>query len=201
VTPREILEYWFADAESTGPEEIGKHFKRWFQGGTEIDEEIKSRFGEAVMLAARDQLAEWENTTEDALALIILFDQFTRNVYRGSARAFAYDKKALQITQKLIASGEDKNLPWPHRGFLYMPMQHSEDKEVQARGVEVYLGLMEDVPEELKKVVKGFADSAREHKAIIDKFGRFPHRNEVLGRESTDEELKYLAAGAKRFGQ
>ena len=201
MEPKEILDYWFADAATAEPDDLKAHFQRWFEGGKEVDEEIKSRFGKQVELVASGKLGAWENTTEGALALIILLDQFTRNVYRGTGEAFAHDDKALKLTQKLIESGVDKNLPWPHRGFLYMPMQHSEDKDVQAKGVKTYQSLMEDVPEVLKKVVKGFADSAREHKAIIDKFGRFPHRNKVLGRESTEEELSYLATGAKRFGQ
>lgn len=201
MAPKVILDYWFADAAAAKPDDLKTHFQRWFQGGKEVDEEIKSRFGKEVELATSDKLVAWEHTTEGALALIILLDQFTRNVYRSTDKAFAHDDKALKLTQKLMESGVDKNLPWPQRGFLYMPMQHSEDKDVQARGVEAYLGLVEDVPGKLKKVVMGFANSAREHKAIVDKFGRFPHRNQVLGRESTDEELAYLANGAKRFGQ
>jgi uncharacterized protein (DUF924 family) len=201
MTPKAILDYWFADAATAKPDDLKAHFQRWFQGGKEVDEEIKSRFGKEVEQATSDKLVAWENTTEGALALIILLDQFTRNVYRGTDKAFAFDAEALRLTQKLMESGADKNLPWPHRGFLYMPMQHSEDRDVQAKGVASYLGLVEDVPGELKKVVMGFANSAREHKAIVDQFGRFPHRNRVLGRESTDEELAYLANGAKRFGQ
>jgi uncharacterized protein (DUF924 family) len=201
MTPKEILDYWFADAETAKPDELKSHFQRWFEGGKETDQEIKERFGEAVKQAAGDKLAAWEKSTEGTLAMIILLDQFSRNVFRGTDKAFAGDAKALRLSQKLIAAGTDKELAWPERGFLYMPMQHAEDKAVQARGIEAYKGLIDDVPDELKKVVTGFLLSAREHKAIIDRFGRFPHRNRVLGRDSTDEELTYLATGAKRFGQ
>ena len=201
MTPQTVLDYWFADAETAKAEDLKPHFQRWFQGGKDVDKEIKTKFGKAVKQAAGEDLATWENSTVGTLALIILLDQFTRNVYRGTDKAFAYDTKALRLTQKLIESGEDKNLPWPQRGFVYMPMQHSEDKDMQAKGIEAYLGLVDDTLGDLKNVVTGFLLSAREHKAIVDKFGRFPHRNKVLGRENTDEELIYLATGAKTFGQ
>ncbi|MCG6974863.1 MAG: DUF924 domain-containing protein [Acidiferrobacterales bacterium] len=201
MDPKQILDYWFADAATAKPDDLKSHFQRWFQGGKEVDEEINSRFGKLVEQAASDKLAVWENTTEGTLALIILLDQFTRNVYRGTDKAFAFDDKALGLSQKLIESGEDKKLHWPQRGFAYMPMQHAEDSKVQAKGIEAYRGLVDDVPGDLREVVMGFLQSAREHKAIVDKYGRFPHRNKVLGRESTEEELIYLANGAKRFGQ
>jgi uncharacterized protein (DUF924 family) len=201
MTPQDVLDYWFAGAESAKAEDLKPYFQRWFQGSKELDKEIKKKFGKAVKQATGDELAVWENSTEGTLALIILLDQFTRNVYRGTDRAFAHDSKALRLCQKLLESGADKALPWPQRGFAYMPMQHAEDKDVQAKGVEAYLDLVDDVPDDIKKVTMGFVLSAREHKAIIDKFGRFPHRNRVLGRESTDEELIYLATGAKTFGQ
>jgi len=201
MTPREVLDYWFSDAAETKPEKLDAHFQRWFQGGKETDQEIKDRFGKAVEQAASDKLAAWEISNDGILALIILLDQFTRNVYRGNGKAFAFDAKALRLSQKLIESGEDRKLPWPQRAFAYMPMQHAEDRDVQAKGVDAFAGLVDDVPDDLKKIVTGFLSSAREHKAIVDKFGRFPHRNKVLGRESTDDELSYLATGAKRFGQ
>ena len=164
MTPEEILDYWFADAATAGPDDLTIHFQRWFQGGQEVDDEIKLRFGETVTQAAGDELAAWENTTNGALALIILLDQFTRNVYRGTGNAFAFDNKALALCQKLVDSGEDKNLAWPQRGFAYMPMQHAEDSDTQEKGVENYLALAEDVADEFKKAVAGFLSSAREHR-------------------------------------
>ena len=201
MTPKEVLDYWLADAAEAGPDELNAHFQRWFQGGKETDQEIKDRFGKTVDQAAGGKLPEWENSVDGILALIILLDQFTRNVYRGTGKAFAFDAKAFRLSQKLIESGEDRKLAWPQRGFAYMPMQHAEDRDIQAKGVDTFAGLVDDVPDDLKKIVTGFLSSAREHKAIVDQFGRFPHRNKVLGRESTEEELAYLATGAKRFGQ
>jgi len=201
MQPQDVLDYWFGDSANTKTEDLKDYFQRWFQGGEELDKEIKSKFGKAVKQAAGDGFATWENSTEGMLALIILLDQFTRNVYRSTSKAFAYDAKALRLSQKLIDAGADKDMSWPQRGFAYMPMQHAEDTKVQQQGVEKYMELVEGVPEDLKKVVTGFLLSAREHKSIVDKFGRFPHRNKVLDRESTNEELIYLATGAKSFGQ
>ncbi len=201
MQPQDILDYWFGDAANTKVDDLKDYFQRWFQADKELDKEIKSQFGKVVKQASADELSRWENTTKGSLALIILLDQFTRNVYRGTDKAFAYDAKALRLCKKLIESGADKNMSWPQRGFTYMPLQHTEDITVQQQGIEAYLKLLEDTPDDLKKVVTGFLLSAREHKSIIDKFGRFPHRNKILGRESTDEELIYLATGAKSFGQ
>lgn len=201
MQPQDILDYWFGDAANTDVDGLKDYFQRWFQGGEKLDKEIKAKFGKTVKQATGDSLADWENSTEGTLALIILLDQFTRNAYRGTDKAFAYDAKALRLSQKLIESGADKDLSWPQRGFSYMPLAHTEDVKVQQRGIEAFLGLVEDTADELKKVVTGFLLSAREHKSIIDKFGRFPHRNKVMERESTDEELIYLATGAKSFGQ
>lgn len=201
MQPHDVLDYWFGDAANIKAEDLKDYFQRWFQGSEELDKEIKRKFGKAVKQATGDDLAVWENTTKGSLALIILLDQFTRNVYRGTDKAFAYDAKALRLCQKLIDSGADKEMSWPQRGFCYMPLQHAEDVKWQQQGIEAYIGLVEDMQDDLKKVVTGFLSSAREHKTIIDKFGRFPHRNKVLDRESTDEELIYLATGAKSFGQ
>lgn len=201
MQPKDVLDYWFGDSANLEVDDLKEYFRRWFHGGKEIDKEIKTRFGKVVKQAAADELSSWENSTEGLLALIILLDQFTRNVYRGTAKAFVYDAKALRLCRKLIESGTDKDLSWPQRGFAYMPMQHAEDASMQQQGIATYMELVEDTPDDLKKVATGFLLSAREHKTIIDKFGRFPHRNTVLQRESTDEELIYLATGAKSFGQ
>ncbi len=201
MQPADVLDYWFGDSANLEVDDLKEYFQRWFQGGKEIDKEIKARFGKAVKQAAANELSRWENTTEGSLALIILLDQFTRNVYRGTAKAFSYDIKASRLCQKLIEVGADKEMSWSQRGFCYMPLQHAEDVNMQQQGIEMYLDLVEDTPDELKKVAAGFLLSAREHKTIIDKFGRFPHRNKVLQRQSTDEELIYLATGAKSFGQ
>jgi uncharacterized protein (DUF924 family) len=168
----QVLHFWFEELQ---PE-------AWFRKDERVDAAIRERFG-----ALHEQLArirpEQLTTPLESLAAVIVLDQFPRNVFRGSPRAFATDALALSIAQHAIANGLDLQLTQQQRLFLYMPFQHSEDRAVQARSIELFtrLGLGDNL------------DYAHRHKKIIDRFGRFPHRNEVLGRESTTEELQFVA--------
>ena len=168
----QILSYWFEELQ---PE-------AWFRKDERVDAAIRERFG-----ALHEQLAqirpEQLTTPLEHVAAVIALDQFPRNIFRGSPRAFATDQLALSIAQHAIATGLDEQLTQQQRLFLYMPFQHSEDRAVQARSIELFtrLGLADNL------------DYAHRHKKIIDRFGRFPHRNAVLGRESTTEELQFVA--------
>ena len=168
----QIIRYWF---EELPPE-------AWFRKDPRVDAAIRERFG-----ALHDELAsvppEQLATPRECVAAVIALDQFPRNMFRGSPRSFATDPLALSIAQHAIAAGFDQRLDPRQRWFLYMPFQHSEDRAVQARSIELFtqLGDRENL---------GYA---QRHKEIIDRFGRFPHRNEVLGRDSTPEELQYVA--------
>jgi uncharacterized protein (DUF924 family) len=168
----QVLHFWFEELQ---PE-------AWFRKDERVDAAIRERFG-----ALHEQLArirpEQLTTPLESLAAVIVLDQFPRNVFRGSPRAFATDALALSIAQHAIANGVDLQLTQQQRLFLYMPFQHSEDRAVQARSIELFeqLGIAENL------------DYAQRHKDIIDRFGRFPHRNEVLGRRSTTEELQFVA--------
>jgi uncharacterized protein (DUF924 family) len=168
----QVIHYWFAELQ---PE-------AWFRKDESVDIAIRERFGALHDEVARihpEQLA----TPLECLAAVIVLDQFSRNMLRGSPRAFATDTLALSISQRAIAAGLDQQLDRRQRWFLYMPFQHSEDREVQARSIELFtqLGDRENL---------GYA---QRHKEVIDRFGRFPHRNEVLGRVSTPEELQFIA--------
>jgi uncharacterized protein (DUF924 family) len=168
----QVIHYWF---EELRPE-------AWFRKDARVDDAIRERFATLHDEAARvrpEQLA----TPLECLAAVIVLDQFSRNMFRGSPRSFATDALALAISERAIAAGFDQQLDRRQRWFLYMPFQHSEERAVQARSIQLFTQL-ED-PENL-----GYA---QRHKAIIDRFGRFPHRNEVLGRVSTPEELEYVA--------
>jgi len=168
----QVLHFWFAELRPAA----------WFRKDENVDASIRERFGDLHDEVARlrpEQLA----TARDCLAAVIVLDQFSRNMFRGSPRAFATDPLALSISQHAIAAGLDQQLDRQQRWFLYMPFQHSEDRAVQVRSIELFTQLND--PENL-----GYA---KRHKEVVDRFGRFPHRNEVLGRASTPEEIEYVA--------
>ncbi len=168
----QVLRYWFEELQSDA----------WFRKDENVDATIHERFGTVYEQLAQirpEQLA----TPLECIAAVIVLDQFPRNMFRGSARAFATDALALSIAQHAIAAGWDRQLTQQQGLFLYMPFQHSEDRAVQARSIELFTQL-------------GLADNlgyAHRHKDIVDRFGRFPHRNAVLGRRSTTEELQFVA--------
>lgn len=171
--PSDVIDFWFED----GSEE------KWFQPPPEFDAEIVERFGATYEDAAAERLAAWEATPEGALALIIVLDQFSRNMFRDSPKAFAADPLACAVTERAIEKGHDMAVPEDRRIFFYMPLEHAEDLALQDRCVAL---VKERCP-------RGqYVDFAERHRAVIARFGRFPHRNEVLGRESTPEEIEYL---------
>jgi len=168
----DVLDFWF---EEIDPE-------KWFAVDEALDGEIKRRFGDLHKRAARGELAGWRETPWGALAEIVLLDQFSRNIYRGDARAFACDQLALEAHRAAMVAGFDRQLTPDQRKFLYLPLQHSEDAEHQARQVELFATLDDPL---------GYEYAVR-HREIIDRFGRFPHRNGALGRETTNEEMRFL---------
>lgn len=211
ATPHDVLDFWLGDGLTHGwpTQDLGK---RWFGGGAALDEDIKTRFGRRVLQAMHgeldDELAgapgDWSDTPSSPplrrLALIILLDQFTRNVFRGSGQAFAGDARAQQLVLQTLAEGGDLQLPWVGRVFMYMPLMHAESLALQDACVTRFEQLVADAPPALKERLQGNLDFARQHRAIIAQFGRFPYRNAALGRASTPEEQAFLANGP-RFGQ
>lgn len=174
MTPQDIICFW--------AEEVGE--ERWFHPDAALDSEIACRFGEAYALARDCKLARWEDSAEGALALLILLDQFPRNMFRGKAEAFATDPQARVIAGRAIARGFDLQIPAPLRCFFYLPFTHSECMADQERGVAL-------TAERLGSDTKQHA-FALLHRDAIAKFGRFPGRNVALGRQSTPEELEFL---------
>jgi uncharacterized protein (DUF924 family) len=169
-----IVSFWRA----AGPD-------RWFNKNANFDEEIRQRFLETYEAAAAGQLTDWEQSAQGALALLILLDQFPRNMFRGEARAFATDPLARAVAASAIVRGFDSQVPTEMRGFFYLPFQHSEDLADQERGIAFYKAIGD--LENLKW--------AELHADIIRRFGRFPHRNSVLGRTTTPEEQAFLDGG------
>jgi len=195
-----VLEFWFADARSR-PEGFEQRKRFWFSPSPRADSSIRQRFAATVTLAAGGALDHWIDEASTALALILVLDQFPRNMYRGSPQAFATDAKALEWARIGIERGHDRGLSVVERGFFYMPFQHSEDASVQQESVRLYGRLRGQALDQAKAAAESFYQAALEHKNIIDAFGRFPHRNEILGRRSTQAERRYLAAGGNRYGQ
>jgi len=165
----------------------------WFRKDASFDAEIRSRFGGVVERALAGALREWTATPHGALARVLLLDQFTRNLFRGSKRAFAGDAEALATATAAVDSGHDRALDAYERWFLYMPFEHAEDRRAQQRSLALFEALAAETGD------RGPLEWAKKHAAIIDRFGRYPHRNAILGRESTPEEIAFLAEPGSRF--
>jgi uncharacterized protein (DUF924 family) len=199
ATPARVLEFWLGDGidKEWPTQDLGK---RWFGGGAELDADIRARFGDAVQEAVAGGLRDWEQKPLTRLALVILLDQFTRNVFRGQPQAFAGDGRAQQLVLQTIAAGEDLALPCVGRVFLYMPLMHAESLALQDECVARFTRLQADARDSLKQRLQGNLDFARQHRDIIARLGRFPYRNAALGRPDTAEEQDFLRKGP-RFGQ
>lgn len=195
----DILRFWFADGLEAGwpTEDLND---RWFGGGAEVDADITRRFGDRVAAALDGGLADWEAEPLPRLALILLLDQFTRNVFRRQARAFAGDARAQGLVRRTLDAGEDAALPWVGRVFLLMPLTHAENLAAQDTCVAQFERLRAAAPEALHATLDHNLRYAQLHRDIVARFGRFPHRNAVLGRTSTPEETVFLIDGP-RFGQ
>jgi uncharacterized protein (DUF924 family) len=195
-----LLATWFGGA-NRDPIAASTRLSVWFEADPSFDAQLRSAFDAEVEAAARGERSHWAATPHGALALVILLDQVPRNIHRGSPRAFAHDAHAQEICLGTLGSENDSALHAVERAFLLMPLQHAEDDELQARSVSEYERLVAGTPEPWREPVERFLVRAREHDEIIARFGRFPHRNAILGRESTPDELAFLAAGGPRYGQ
>lgn len=177
----ETLDFWFAEETKA----------RWYDATKAFDELCRERFGELTARAAAGDLSAWENTAEGALALCLLLDQMPRNLFRGTAKAFATDPKAVDVATRAIERGLDQALDLEKRKFLYLPFMHSERLADQERSVAISKALDDE----------NTLHYANDHANIVRRFGRFPHRNAILGRENTPEEEAFLKAGADSYGQ
>jgi len=188
---RAVLDFWFLPADHAGH---GAYRPEWFRKDDAFDAAIRERFGAAVEAALSG--TPGEESDETLLARILLLDQFTRNIYRGTPRAFAGDAQALQIAESLVATGRDKNLtPW-QRWFAYLPFEHSESLLQQERSVALFSALAREMQHE---AFDSAHDYALRHREVIVRFGRFPHRNAILGRASTAGEIEFLGQPGSSF--
>lgn len=188
-TVSDILNFWFGALDENGvcnPQQQSL----WFKASADTDQHCKEAFGIYVEQALSGELDDWVESDQGLVALVILLDQFTRNIYRGTPAAFSGDARALELAQHAIASGQYERLPAIHRLFLCLPLEHTESLSVQDHSVEQVKALAETSGHEM---FSGFIRYAVAHREVIAQFGRFPHRNSILGRASTPQELEHLA--------
>jgi len=193
-----ILHYWFGTSADDA-EVIREKSALWWKKDPKVDEEMRQRFEITLEAESQGELESWGKIPRGQLARILLLDQFPRNMYRGTARAFAYDERARRLAHEALDQGVDRKLRPVERVFLYLPFEHSENAQDQAASVRLFAALLEEVPTTLKQPFRNFLDFAKKHKEIIDGFGRFPHRNALLGRDSTTEELEFLKRPGSSF--
>jgi uncharacterized protein (DUF924 family) len=195
-----ILLFWFKEQELSGPQ-IDRRMDIWFGADPVFDHEIEKEFADDVVAACEGRLDHWATEPHGRLALILLIDQFRRNIHRNSAEAFSKDKLALKLCVEGAMEKKDVGLTPLQRVFFYMPLQHAESRKVQEKSVELYNRLAEAVSPTYRETLLTVAQFAELHKDIIDQFGRFPHRNKLLNRDNTSEEDEYLATDSPDFGQ
>jgi uncharacterized protein (DUF924 family) len=192
MTPQEVLDFWFG---APGSDSAGKPRREWFVKSDAFDDQIRQRFGAVIDQAIAGGLREWDaQGPQGILARLLVLDQFTRNAHRNTPRAFAGDTLGLLAARQLADSGAHKALTPLQRSFAYMPFEHAEDAFMQERAVALFT--------ELALEHAGFDESldyAHRHRGVIARFGRFPHRNEILGRASTPEEIEFLRQPGSRF--
>lgn len=194
-----LLDLWFGD-EADDVLRATRQAPLWWGKSSEADALLASRFGMLAEAAAKGSLAHWADTPSGRLALILLLDQLPRNIHRGTLAAFAQDPLARDLCLKGLSIGADKSLSPLERVFFYLPLEHAESREQQARSVALFEALAaEQAGTPAQATFAGFADFARRHQVIIERFGRFPHRNDILGRTSTPEEAAFLQQPGSGF--
>jgi uncharacterized protein (DUF924 family) len=203
---RKVREFWFGKLP-LAPEDVAKRMRLWF--GYEITPEqqqrwdgtIRAHFEPLVRQAIDGELIAWADGPRRLMSLILLLDQFPRNLYRGMARQFAGDEQALALALSGMNSGADAALDPVQRMFFYLPLQHSEQRDVQDESVAAYRRLAMEAPDALKDTFKSSLEYAERHRTVVQRFGRFPHRNRILGRASTPDEVAYMKTGGEDFSQ
>ena len=198
MDPDDILQFWFGtlDAEGLADKE---HVQRWWRKDPAFDREIGARFGDLHQRLMDGELAPWLDAPRSLLAHVVTLDQFSRNMFRDSARAFAADPLALAAAERGIERGDDRQLRGHERVFLYMPLMHSEDVGAQQRCLQLFTRFRDETSGALRAALDGNVNFAQRHLDIVARFGRFPHRNALLGRSSTPEELAFLEQPGSSF--
>lgn len=191
----DLLSFWIGEPAET-PQQLLSKYQRWYQGGSEVDQAIDERYGSLVAAAVAGELESWRVSVSGRLATLILLDQFTRNIYRGSARAYSGDAAALTLALDTFDRGMHRSYSLEERLFVLMPLVHAENVEVLWRAVQLADAMVSEAPADLREPWSFGAERVRKYHGLIQRFGRFPGRNEALGRKSTRAELDYLAEEA-----
>ena len=192
----DILHFWFGNYdENTVIDKNYPNSKLWWSKDPKVDQKIKTTFESDIIRAKKEEYQSWKNLPKGCLALIILWDQFSRNIYRNTPQSFENDPLALELCLKSIENEIDKKLIFLERSFFYMPLMHSEELEIQKKSLQMFNELTHEAEKENHpnaKTLKWQVSFAESHYDIIKQFGRYPHRNSILGRKSTKEELAFL---------
>ncbi len=195
---KEILTYWFGDLDQS-PEYFAERMPFWFMGGKKVDDEIRKRFEKDLVLAARGGLNSWESSPRETLALIVLLDQFSLNLYREQPRSYDQSRLAIPIARRAIQKKLHLLLTPIERCFVYLPFEHSERLKDQELSVSLFRELWKEAPAYAKTTFAGTLDYAKRHAWVVRKFGRFPDRNEVYGRTSSPAEMRFLSSDRAPF--
>jgi uncharacterized protein (DUF924 family) len=193
--PEDVLHFWLGNP---GDPPL-RNAEKWWKKDAAFDDECRERFGALIDAGARGELADWKQTPHGRLALVVLFDQLSRNVHRNTPRAFAQDNLARDVSLDSISKGDENVFSLIERAFLYMPLMHAEDVGLQHQSVASFNRIAGRGDGELKKYLDSTLDYAKKHEEIIERFGRFPHRNKILGRPSTKEEEAFLQQPGSSF--
>lgn len=195
TTPEDVLGFWFGPAGGSPLQQSAK----WYTKDPAFDAECRARFERAVAEAGAGAFDAWRATPRGRLALVLLLDQLPRNIHRGTPEAFAFGARAQAVVREALRAGDERVLDAIERTFLYMPLMHAEDLETQRASVDAFERLLAEAPPALQSYVVNGLDFARRHEAIVARFGRFPHRNAILGRTSTPEEIEFLRLPGSSF--
>ncbi len=198
VKPTDVLDFWFGPPGNAA-EVATRQRKLWFGKSAANDQKVIDRFADALLAAAAGELDHWADTPRGRLALVIVLDQFPHHIHRHRAQSFATDPQALAQTLDALAQGEARRLASIERVFLYLPLEHAESNAMQDLSVTLFEQLAHDAASDERTLFDGFLDYARQHRNVVARFGRFPHRNAMLGRPSTAEEIEFLKQPGSHF--
>lgn len=196
--PETVLSFWFG-LPGSAAEITGRQRRLWFGKAPENDRLVAERFAPTLQAAAAGRLGHWAVTPRGRLALVLVLDQFPHHIHRDQPQAFASDPQALALSLAALATGEDQRLAPIERVFLYLPLEHAESLDLQEQSVSLYEKLAHAAAADERALFDDFLDYARRHRDVVARFGRFPHRNAILGRASTPDELEFLKQPGSRF--